>query len=209
MLLNITLSAIVKYNLWTARTNVTRHDPRQQYHFSRVPRLVVPYFGTLAVVLPFLAAGLWALWTNGVPATDHGFLQILMTTRGSPTVDRLAAGGCLGGEANVPGRLKDLPVRFGEVVLGSAAASSTTTKLDGGSGLRKRKRGFSGSEANDDRDGSQVRLVPESGGGDGGGDGGSGAVDEEAEPRQLALAGFGTPDEVTGITRGRSYGVMY
>ena len=208
MLLNITLSAIVKYNLWTARTNVTRHDPRQQYHFSRVPRLVVPYFGTLAVVLPFLAAGLWALWTNGVPATDHGFLQILMTTRGSPTVDRLAAGGCLGGEANVPGRLKDLPVRFGEVVLGSAAASSTT-KLDGGSRLRKRKRGFSGSEANDDRDGSQVRLVPESGGGDGGGDGGSGAVDEEAEPRQLALAGFGTPDEVTGITRGRSYGVMY
>ncbi|PLN78677.1 hypothetical protein BDW42DRAFT_187225 [Aspergillus taichungensis] len=203
MLLNITLSAIVKYNRWTTRANVTLHDPRQQYHFSRIQRLVVPYFGTLAVVLPFLAAGLWALWTNGVPATDHGFLQILMTTRGSPTVDRLAAGGCLGGEANIPARLKELPVRFGEVVSGSAS----TTKLNGGSGLRKRKRGLSGSEAGDDRDGSQVRLVPESGGGGGGA--AAAAVDDEAESRRPALAGFGTPDEVTGIRRGRSYGVMY
>jgi len=45
-----------------------------------------------------------------------GFLQILMTTTGSKTLERAAAGGCIGGEENVPQDLKEIEVRFGEFV---------------------------------------------------------------------------------------------
>ena len=88
------------------------------------------------MTLPFIVLGVWALRANGVPATDSGFLQILMTTRGSPIVDHLAAGGCLGGDHNVPGDLRELPVQFGELVGGDVGPSrgfrerSFTGKMD-------------------------------------------------------------------------------
>ncbi|RJE24584.1 hypothetical protein PHISCL_03062 [Aspergillus sclerotialis] len=124
MLLNITLSVIGRYNLWSTPANVTQHENRQEYSFSRPLALILAYFLTLGVTLPFLVLGVWALRANGVPATDHSFLQILMTTRGSPTVDCLAAGGCLGGDHNVPRDLKELPVQFGELVGGDVGSSS-------------------------------------------------------------------------------------
>lgn len=88
------------------------------------------------MTLPFIVLGVWALRANGVPATDSGFLQILMTTCGSPIVDHLAAGGCLGGDHNVPGDLRELPVQFGELVGGDVGPSrgfrerSFTGKMD-------------------------------------------------------------------------------
>lgn len=181
MLLNITLSTIPQYDLWSTPANITRHQTRQRYNFSRPSRLVSPYFVILGVVLPFLILGAWALRTNGVPATDSGFLQVLMTTRGSPTVNHIAAGGCLGGDPNVPETLKDLPVRFGEVV----------NRFDVNHGLRKRK------SSTENRSGSsEVQLVPET-------------PSDEDSLRTLPLTSFGTPNEVTDIVRGRSYGVVY
>lgn len=184
MLLNVTLATIPHYNLWTTPSNTTQHQPRQKYSFSRPVRLAAPYFVTLGITLPLLILGAWALRTNGVPATDSGFLQILMTTRGSPTVNHIASGGCLGGDPNVPERLRNLPVRFGEVLEG----------VDVNHGLRKRK--LSTGNIDSPSSGSKVHLMPET-------------PSDDDGPRRLPLASFGTPDEVTDIVRGRSYGVIY
>lgn len=181
MLLNITLSTIGKYNLWSTTANVTQHESRQQYNFSRPLSLILPYFTTLGVTLPFLVLGIWALWRNGVPATDHGFLQILMTTRGSPTVDRLAARGCLGGDENVPADLKRLPVQFGEVMEG----------VDSDGELRQR---ISAGRADYQTGSSEAHLIRES-------------IDDSR--RGLPLASFGTPDEVKSLVRGKSYGGIH
>ena len=116
MLVNVTLSAIAQYNLWGTSANVTRTQSRPQYAFSNPVNILVPYFVSLAVVLPLTAAGFWSLVKNGVPATDHGFLQILMTTRGNRELDHLAAGGCLGGDQNIPPGLRKHEVMFGELV---------------------------------------------------------------------------------------------
>ena len=40
---------------------------------------------------------------NGVSATDGRFLQVLMTTRVNEALDKVAGGGCLGGEENIYG----------------------------------------------------------------------------------------------------------
>lgn len=116
LLINITLSTIPQYNLWGTSANVTQTQSRPQYSFSNPINILVPYFVSLAVVLPLTAAGFWSLVKNGVPATDHGFLQILMTTRGSRELDHLEAGGCLGGDQNIPLALKKHEVMFGELV---------------------------------------------------------------------------------------------
>ena len=116
MLINVTLSTIAQYNLWGTSANVTRTQSRPQYSFSNPVNILVPYFVSLAVVLPLVTAGFWSLVKNGVPATDHGFLQILMTTRGSRELDHLAAGGCLGGDQNIPPALKKHEEMFGELV---------------------------------------------------------------------------------------------
>jgi hypothetical protein len=53
---------------------------------------------------------------NGVSATDGGFLQVLMTTRGSEALDGVASGGCLGGEENVLKGIMGMEVMFGEFI---------------------------------------------------------------------------------------------
>lgn len=55
------------------------------------------------------------MW-NGVAATDGSFMQLVTTTTGSAVLDRAAAGGCLGGNESVPTELKELRVRFGEIM---------------------------------------------------------------------------------------------
>lgn len=42
-------------------------------------------------------------------------MQILMTTTGSETLRQAAAGGCLGGQRNIPKELKDLEIIYGEL----------------------------------------------------------------------------------------------
>ena len=43
-------------------------------------------------------------------------MQIAMTTTGDGALQRAAAPGCLGGEANIPKGLKNLRVRYGEFI---------------------------------------------------------------------------------------------
>ncbi|OGM49451.1 hypothetical protein ABOM_001699 [Aspergillus bombycis] len=116
MLANITLSAINHFQLWPTLTNVTRQDLRTQYVWSRPLNLLLPYFLSLGVALPLAALGYWSLRKNGVPATDNGFLQVVMSTRGNHKLDQLAMGGCLGGNHNESAELKNLEVQFGELV---------------------------------------------------------------------------------------------
>ncbi|GAB1201318.1 hypothetical protein APSETT444_010709 [Aspergillus pseudonomiae] len=116
MLANVTLSAINHFQLWPTSANVTRQDLRTQYVWSRPLNLLLPYFLSLGVALPLAVLGYWSLHQNGVPATDNGFLQVVMTTRGNDKLDQLAMGGCLGGNHNESDELKNLEVQFGELV---------------------------------------------------------------------------------------------
>lgn len=43
-------------------------------------------------------------------------MQIIATSTGSAILDRAAAGGCLGGDESIPQELKDLEIRFGEII---------------------------------------------------------------------------------------------
>ncbi|KAE8153275.1 hypothetical protein BDV25DRAFT_169157 [Aspergillus avenaceus] len=115
MLANVTLSVINQFQLNSASTNVTRHDQRTQFVFSRPINLLLPYFLSLGLALPLAGMGYWSLRQNGVPATDNGFLQVAMTTRGNRELDHLAMGGCLGGNHNESAQLKQLEVQFGEL----------------------------------------------------------------------------------------------
>ncbi|KAE8380431.1 hypothetical protein BDV26DRAFT_279500 [Aspergillus bertholletiae] len=116
MLANVTLSAINHFQLWPTSVNATRQDLRTQYVWSRPLNLLLPYFLSLGIALPLAALGYWSLRQNGVPATDNGFLQVAMTTRGNYRLDQLAMRGCLGGNHNESAELKNLEVQFGELV---------------------------------------------------------------------------------------------
>jgi hypothetical protein len=116
-LLNITLSVITDFGRWYANdTEVIRWSSINVYDFSRPLNLIIPYFLSLIITIPILFIGAFALRANGVAAIDGGFTQLLTTTTGSKALEKAAAVGCLGGEENVPEQLKELEVRFGELV---------------------------------------------------------------------------------------------
>lgn len=115
-LFKVTTSAMLAYGRWNTTTNATVLETINVYTFSQPLNLVLPYFITLFISIPFIILGSYALIANGVSATDGGFVQIIATTTGSPALDNAAAGGCLGGNDNVVQELKDLKIRFGELV---------------------------------------------------------------------------------------------
>lgn len=82
-LFNMTSSIMVTYNLWNSTTNATVSQSINVYKFSQPLSLVLPYFITLLVALPFVVAGFVALCGNGVSAMDGSFMQIVATTTGS------------------------------------------------------------------------------------------------------------------------------
>ncbi|KAJ5037436.1 uncharacterized protein L3040_007611 [Drepanopeziza brunnea f. sp. 'multigermtubi'] len=47
---------------------------------------------------------------------DGSFTQIITTSTGSVTLEKAAAGGCLGGNESMPKELKDLVIKFGEFI---------------------------------------------------------------------------------------------
>ncbi|KAH7391398.1 hypothetical protein BKA64DRAFT_710302 [Cadophora sp. MPI-SDFR-AT-0126] len=115
-LFNMTTSMMVTYGTWTTLANATRLTTHNVYQFSQPLSLLLPYFITLFVSLPFVVIGCLSLFRNGVSAMDGSFTQIITTSTGSATLDRAAAGGCLGGEESLPDELKDLKIQFGEFV---------------------------------------------------------------------------------------------
>lgn len=107
---------MIAYGNWNTSTNATRLTTVNVYNFSEPLPLIIPYFATLLASLPFILLGGVALWKNGVAAIDNSFIQTLTTSTGSAALDKAAAGGCLGGSENVPNELKDLKIRFGEII---------------------------------------------------------------------------------------------
>ncbi|TVY80729.1 hypothetical protein LSUE1_G003442 [Lachnellula suecica] len=115
-LFNITTSVMTAYGNWKTNANATQSTTINIYSFSQPLNLILPYFISLAVGLPFMLLGTLALFRNGVSAIDGGFMQIITTSTGSAVLDRAAAGGCLGGSESATQELKDLKIRFGEFV---------------------------------------------------------------------------------------------
>lgn len=101
---------------WTTKVDQTRNELRTIYTISRPLNLFLPYGLMLFGSLCAMSLGFYALRLNGVPAIDGGFIQLFTTAQRSDTVDRIARGGCLGGEENVPTALKDLKIQFGELI---------------------------------------------------------------------------------------------
>lgn len=115
-LLNMTTSIATAYGRWNTSANASVTTLVNVYSFSEPLNLLIPYFLTLLLALPFVILGTIALLSNGVSAMDGSFTQIITTSTGSSVLDKAAAGGCLGGDESVPDELKDLKIRFGEFV---------------------------------------------------------------------------------------------
>ncbi|KAM0429978.1 hypothetical protein ACHAPT_005984 [Fusarium lateritium] len=115
-LANVTISALHAFQWWNTTANVTMSTSRNFYSFSNPLNFYVPYGVALLVVLPFLVSGIIALKRNGVSAMEGSFLQAVMTTTASQRLNEAAAAGCLGGEENIPGHLKERRILFGELV---------------------------------------------------------------------------------------------
>jgi hypothetical protein len=112
----MTVSMMLSFGTWNTTANATIHNIINVYSFSRPLNLILPYFVSLLLAVPFILLGGFALHINGVSATDGGFMQIIATSTGSAILDRAAAGGCLGGDESIPQELKDLEIRFGEII---------------------------------------------------------------------------------------------
>lgn len=118
LLANLTFSIMATINSWNQTINVTQFPCQNFYAFSNPNNLLLPYFLTLIIVLLFLIIGTLALYENGIPAIDGGFVLILSTTTGSCRLQQAAAGNCLGGDADNTAleRLMDLEIQYGELV---------------------------------------------------------------------------------------------
>ena len=115
-LFNTTMSAAYQLGFWNTTVPVRVTNIEQQYAFISPKTIIIPYLSCLLISFPFLLLGLFSLRSNGVSAIDGGFLQILMTTTGSKALEKAAAGGCLGGNENIPEDLTKMKIRFGELV---------------------------------------------------------------------------------------------
>lgn len=115
-LFNITMSAAYQIGFWQSTVPVNETDTFNTFSFASRRTLIIPYLICLLLSIPFLYLGINSLRLNGVSAMEGGFIQVLMTTNGSKALEKAAAGGCLGGGENVPEDLKNLKIRFGELV---------------------------------------------------------------------------------------------
>lgn len=134
-LFNMTLTAGQMFNFSQTTTNAAVRSMQQRYSFASPKALLLPYLVCLGLAIPFLILGLKSLHANGASAIDGGFLQIVMTTLGSKSLEQAAAGGSRGGKENVPEELKKLRVRFGELLgdraIGNGAEDSTVRRRMG------------------------------------------------------------------------------
>lgn len=115
LLTNVTLSTLA-LNAWRRTIPVTMTQFRNTYQFSRPIYLILPYSLCLVIGAVVVALGLFSMYENKVAATDGGFLMVMLTTRGATHMDRLVAQQGLVGPHAISQELKDLKVRFGELV---------------------------------------------------------------------------------------------
>ncbi|RDA91101.1 hypothetical protein CP533_6699, partial [Ophiocordyceps camponoti-saundersi (nom. inval.)] len=115
LLTNITISTLAEVGSWHARADLYEDAWVNSYSLSRPINIILPYSLALFCGLPLIVLGCVSLYRNGVSAIDGGLFQLLVTTRGSKSIDRLAAQGCLGGEDNIPLELKEMVVQYGQL----------------------------------------------------------------------------------------------
>lgn len=96
-LFNITMSAAFQFGTWTTSADTVITTSYNIYSFASPHQFLIPYILCLILSLPFLFLGISSLRYNGVSAMQSGYLQILMTTTGSQTLEKAIAGGYIRG----------------------------------------------------------------------------------------------------------------
>ncbi|KAG9186785.1 hypothetical protein G6011_09893 [Alternaria panax] len=115
-LINVSISALT-LNTWHVPYLVNITEYRTTYHFSRPINLIIPYALSLGIALVFVGIGIWSLMSNGVPATDGGFLQIATTNTGRTEMERLIEKDKEDEkEGSVRSDLLNMKIRYGELV---------------------------------------------------------------------------------------------
>jgi hypothetical protein len=115
LLTNVTLSTM-SLGIWKQPTLVTTTEYRNTYHFSRPMNLILPYSLCLGIGIIIIILGLWSLYQNEIPAADGSFLQIVMAIKGGTKLEELVIKQGLVGSTEASKELKELKVRFGELV---------------------------------------------------------------------------------------------
>jgi hypothetical protein len=115
VLTNLTLSAI-SLGTWWDKVPVTFTRYQSTYSFAHPLNLILPYSLCLAAATLFAAIAIWSLSRNGTPAVDGGFLQIMTATRGNTEMERLVLKERLMAIDSMPKELKNLKIRYGELV---------------------------------------------------------------------------------------------
>ena len=154
LLINTTISALA-LNQRFDTVNGTETLNFNTYRFENKLAFFLPYGLSLTLAVPILALGFIALYVqnNGVSAINGGFLQLLMTTTGRTSLEAVVTkgSGTLGGYENVSKELREMEVRFGELIeVSGDDLKETDTLLSGHEGrtdVREDDSSQSGSQA--------------------------------------------------------------
>jgi hypothetical protein len=130
LLTNITIS-LLTLHMWTRPVTVNSTEYRNMYHFSRPLNLILPYVLCLGIGLIIVIVGLLSMWQNGVPATDGGFVQVMMATRGRTEMETLVLQHGLANPGALSEKLQDLRIRYGELVVGEERMADDVGKRCG------------------------------------------------------------------------------
>jgi hypothetical protein len=119
VLLNTTIS-MLSLNKRFGIVNGTTSRTVNIYRFQGKLAFFLPYDICLGLSIPIMASGLIALFVRnkGVSAITGGFVQFLMTTTGRTSLEAIVARstGMMGGHESVFEELKELNIRFGELI---------------------------------------------------------------------------------------------
>jgi hypothetical protein len=119
VLLNTTIS-MLSLNRRFGIVNGTTSRTVNIYQFRGKLAFFLPYGICLGLSIPIIASGLIALFVRnkGVSAITGGFVQLLMTTTGRTSLEAIVARstGMMGGHESVSEELKELNIRFGELI---------------------------------------------------------------------------------------------
>lgn len=130
LLTNITFSSL-SLGIWNDQVSIDVTEYRNTYQFSHPISLILPYSLCLGIGLMILVLGMYSLWCNEVPATDGGFLQVMMATKGGTKLEALVIQQGLVGSDTIQRELKDLKIRYGELAIDRSLALGNVQKMYG------------------------------------------------------------------------------
>lgn len=130
LLTNITFSSL-SLGIWHSEVSIKVTEYRNTYQFSQALNLILPYSLCLGIGLLILILGMFSLWSNAVPATDGGFLQVMMATKGGTKLEELVIQHGLSGSDAIPKEMKALKIRYGELVAEETRATRDERKRYG------------------------------------------------------------------------------